>query len=215
MGHQFVGALGGGVELQRVAGAVFFAKGHLGVGTVDAAGAGVGQVRCLRVAAGFQDVGEGDDVAFNVAVRVLDGVAHAGLGGQVDNPVEPVFAEAGFHCGAVCQVGADEGVGAAGFGGGGFQLLQPRFFQGGVVVVVDAVEADHAVAAFEQPLGGVKADEAGVTGDEYVHNLRSVCSAGKRYFRSYSTCSALPRARMPSMPMARNSLWATAMSTAS
>lgn len=72
MRHQLVGALGGGVELQRVAGAVLFAIGHLGIGTVDAAGAGVGQVWCFSVAVGFQDVGESHDVTLDVTVGIFD-----------------------------------------------------------------------------------------------------------------------------------------------
>lgn len=54
-GRRVVSKFGGCVELQQVTGAALFAEGHFGIGAVDAAGAraGVGQMRCLYIAAGF------------------------------------------------------------------------------------------------------------------------------------------------------------------
>lgn len=77
--HQLVGSLGGSVELQRVAGAVFLTKGHLGVGAIDTAGAGVGQMWCMGLTTGFKDIGESDDVALHVTSGVVEGVTHTGL----------------------------------------------------------------------------------------------------------------------------------------
>ena len=47
-------------------------------------------------------------------------------------------------------------------------MRQPRFLQRHVVVVVEIVEADDLIAALEQQLRGVKADEAGGAGDEEI-----------------------------------------------
>ena len=94
MRHQLVGALGGGVELERMVDALALLEGHGGVGAVDARGRGVGEMRRLRPAAGLEDVGEAHEVALDVGARVLDGMAHAGLGGEVDHPVEGAPAKA-------------------------------------------------------------------------------------------------------------------------
>ena len=48
---------------------------------------------------------------------------------------------------------------------------QPRVLQLDVVVVVEVVEADHLVAARQQALRDVHADEAGGAGDEDFHVL--------------------------------------------
>ncbi len=108
-------------------------------------------------------------------------VAHAGLGGEVDDAVEAVSGKAGVDRGAVGEIGADEGVGRAGLAGGVGQDAEAGFLEARVVVVVHAVEADHLVAALEQAPGGVEADEAGVSGHENLHQKRpSVWSRGKR-----------------------------------
>ena len=54
------------------------------------------------------------------------------------------------------------------------RLREPRLLQRHVVVVVEIVEADDFVAALEQPLGDVEADEAGGAGDEEFHEGLSV-----------------------------------------
>ena len=41
--------------------------------------------------AGFEDVVETDDVAFDIDIGVLDAVADTSLGSEVDNDVELVF----------------------------------------------------------------------------------------------------------------------------
>ena len=166
MGHQLVGSLGGSVELQRVHGGLVLAEGHVGVGAVHAAGAGVGEVRRLVVAAGLDDVHKRIDVAAHVGPRVHQGIAHAGLGGQVDDAVEGVLGKAGVHGGLVGQVGADEGELGPGFGGQLLQLHQAGFLDGGVVVVVDHVKTHHLVTPLEQLGGNGVADEAGGAGDK-------------------------------------------------
>lgn len=45
------------------------------------------------VAAGLEHVEEADEVALKVGARVLDGVAHTRLGGEVHHDVETVLSE--------------------------------------------------------------------------------------------------------------------------
>jgi hypothetical protein len=56
------------------------------------------------VAAAFEDVHEADEVAVHIGVRILQRIAHAGLGGQVDDAVELLGGEERFHAGAVGDV---------------------------------------------------------------------------------------------------------------
>jgi len=130
--HQFVGALGGGIELQRMVGRLVFGKGQPGVGTIHARGARIDEVR-VRVggAAAFQYIDEGVDVAAHVGARVLQRVAHARLGRQMDDRVEPVRGEAGFQHFALGQIRPVERVRRAGTRGRGFELAQPRVLERG------------------------------------------------------------------------------------
>jgi len=56
------------------------------------------------VPAAFEDVQRADHVAVHVDVRVLDRVAHAGLGAEVNHPVEALRPEQGLHTLAIGQV---------------------------------------------------------------------------------------------------------------
>ena len=126
-------------------------------------------MRHLRLPAGLEDVGEADDVRLHVGERVLQGVAHPGLGGEVDHPVEAVVGEGALHRGPVGEVGAAELVEAPRRGGRPLELGEPRFLEPGVVIVVDGVDPHHRVAAGDERAGDVEADEAGVAGDEDLH----------------------------------------------
>jgi len=118
----------------------------------------------LLAARGFHDVEAADDVGVDVGARVLDAVAHAGLGGQVDDGAGPGGGDGGLQGGVVFQQG---------FGGGELGVLAQQgvagLLQAHVVVVGHAVVAVDGVALVEQQLGQVKADEAGGAGDEIAH----------------------------------------------
>ena len=43
----------------------------------------------LRVAASFQDVDETDEITVNIGMGIGDGLAHAGLGAEVNDAVGP------------------------------------------------------------------------------------------------------------------------------
>ena len=64
------------------------------------------------------------------------------------------------------------------------QDRETRELQAHVVVVVEVVEADDLVAAREQLLRGVEADEAGGAGDEDLHRRPSTSPALNTYLMS-------------------------------
>lgn len=162
--HQLVGLLGGGVERHRRVHAVLLGERHLLVAAVDRAGAGIHEVLDRVVAAGLEYVEEADEVALEVCARVLDGVAHARLGGEVHNDVEAVLSEQALDEGGVAQVAAHEGEAAVRVGFG--KHAQARVLDAGVVVAVEVVEADdHVIGHLKQLLDEERADKAGGSGD--------------------------------------------------
>ena len=83
VGHQLVGLLGRRVEAERMVDIVVDRERHLGVGAVDRAGRGIDQVPAPLVPAALQHVEEADEVGVDIGVRVLERVAHAGLGREM------------------------------------------------------------------------------------------------------------------------------------
>ena len=92
-GHELVRLFRGGIEADRGVHPILFRERGLGVAAVDAGGGGVDEVSHVVVAAAFEQVGEAEQVALDVGERVLGGVTHAALGGQVDDAVEVVLDE--------------------------------------------------------------------------------------------------------------------------
>ena len=125
-------------------------------------------MRALRPAAGLEHVGEAHEVRLDVGGRVLDRMAHAGLGGEVDHPVVPAR-EGRCDRVHVGEIGPDEGIIRARLGGGLLQLRQTRLFERHVVIVVDHVEAGHRVAARHERARHMEADETRASGDEDAH----------------------------------------------
>ena len=93
MCHQFVALLGSGIEADRIVHTVIGAERHLLVSAIDATGTAEYQMLHGIVAASFEDIVETNDVALNVDVRILDAVAHTGLGRKVDHDIELVLSE--------------------------------------------------------------------------------------------------------------------------
>ena len=99
------------------------------------------------------------EVGALVGRRVLERVADAGLGGEVDHAVR--LRRARGHDGGVGDVaGGHLDAGLARKPGG------PRALQGRVVVAVEVVQPEHAVAPGGERQADVVADEARGAGDE-------------------------------------------------
>ena len=133
-GHELVGLLGGGVERHRRVDAVLLGERHLLVAAVDRAGTSVDQVPDRVVAAGLEDIEESDEVALQVGTRVLDGIAHSCLSGEVHHHVKSVLGEQALDEGGVAQIAAHEGEAAVGVRLG--QHAQAGILDVGVVVAV-------------------------------------------------------------------------------
>ena len=121
------------------------------------------------VAAAFEHAAEADQVRVDVGLRVVDRVAHAGLGGEMDHGLEALAAEKRLHRPGVGDVRFDELESRF-----ARRARKPRLLQSHIVVVVQIVEAGDALAALKQPQCQGGADEAGGAGDEDVHRRAAI-----------------------------------------
>jgi hypothetical protein len=157
---QLVGALGGGVQADRLIDRIVDRERLLLVAPVDAGGRGVHEVLDAAVLArGLEQVDEADQVAVDVRARIFERVTHAGLRGQVDDAARPVAGEQRVQCGRVRQIGLHLGEALA-----GAQAHHPVALELRIVVVVEIVEPDHGLAAGEQRGAHRLPDEPGAAG---------------------------------------------------
>jgi hypothetical protein len=104
----------------------------------------------------FEDVEGADDVGADIGPRIFQAVAHPGLGGEMNDDV-----------GTRLDIDLGEALGILQhqlLGGEMRRLQQDRVtapFERDVVIGRHAVDADDVVTGLDQPLGHVKADEAG------------------------------------------------------
>ena len=115
----------------------------------------------LVLAAALQDIAKAQQVGVGVIVRLVNGIAHTGLGGQMQHLSWSNFCKQTGHAIAIGYIQlykAKIGKGA--------QLIEPRLLECHVVVVVEVVDANHGHALREQSLGAVHADKAGSAGDQ-------------------------------------------------
>ena len=119
------------------------------------------------VPAAFQHVEEAGHVAVDIGVRVPQRVAHAGLGGEVHDAIERLRSSNSLLMPSRSAKSSWRNAKP----GCGLKPRQPRLLQRRIVVVVEVVDADDLVAAREQSLADVHADEAGATGDQDFHGV--------------------------------------------
>ena len=109
-------------------------------------------------------------VGLDIGVGIDQRIAHSRLGGEMEDPLDPLVGIGeSLHGAAIGDVEALEGEIPE-----TLEQRQPRLLQVDVVIVVEVVDADDLIAALEQGLGGVKADETGRAGDEKAHILQPV-----------------------------------------
>ena len=70
-----------------------FAKRHGGVGSINTGTASIGEMAYLEMAAIFENILEPQNIAINVSLRIVDRMAHAGLGREVDNEIRTTLGE--------------------------------------------------------------------------------------------------------------------------
>ena len=91
--HQFVALFGSGIEGHGIVNLVISGIWHFLVGAIDAATAGIYQVRDFVMTAGFEYVVETDEIGLDIGIGVGDAVTDSCLSGKVDYNVYVVVGE--------------------------------------------------------------------------------------------------------------------------
>src|SRR6185295_16290999 len=129
-------------------------------------------LRRLRAAA-LEDIGEADQVGLHVRARVLERIAHARLRREVQHRVRLLALEYFLQGGGIGDIHARKAKALP-----ALQAREARLLQLDRVVGREVVDADHLVAALEQALRAVHADEAGDAGKQDLHGWPSaLCSS--------------------------------------
>ena len=116
------------------------------------------------VSASFENMQKANDVAFDVAMRMGHGIAHASLRRKVNDPWKTLHPEERFDRRSIREVELDESK-----PGVAPQPLQPGCLEGRIVVRVHVVESDNLVAPLQQPFRNMVADKARCARDEMLH----------------------------------------------
>ena len=111
--------------------------------------------------AAFQHIEKTGEIGIQISMRVLQRITNTGLSGQMHNRPELRLAKDAFDGAPLGEIDLVERefVEFAEHGQAG--LLQRQ-----IVIIIDAVDADHLAPAFEQPAGKRKADEPRGAGDQ-------------------------------------------------
>lgn len=112
----------------------------------------------------LKDVIEPNDIALDIHIRVLNGIAHTGLGCQVDHNVEVVFRKQfvnQFTVGNIAFYGFIMDARRFQL----IQFIQAVYFQRRILVVVQVVDTyyDSALHLGKQPVHQVAANKSGMT----------------------------------------------------
>ena len=114
----------------------------------------------------FQEIEGADDVGVDIGARVLDAVAHAGLGREMDRDLGRGLGH---------TAGEPRGVLEHQLAGGEFRKLSENLMAPAlerlVVIGGDAVDPQHRVPIGEQAPRQMEADEAGGAGDKKAHEV--------------------------------------------
>src|SRR5882757_6941236 len=117
-------------------------------------------------------------------MRILDGIAHARLRGQMHHALKLLRAEQRLHGFAIRNVCLHESKLRI-----IVQYVEARPLQRGIVVGTEIVEPYNLIASFEQEPRRVKADETGSAGHEQLHNCRHTVLPEEALSSSARMCS--------------------------
>src|SRR5262245_44409283 len=104
----------------------------------------------------FQHVEKALEIGIDVSMRLLDRVAHAGLGREMNDGGEAMLRKQRSDCVAICQIGLHKREAAI-----LLKDVKPRPLQRGIIIAVEIIEPENRPAFSQKLPGDVKTDEAG------------------------------------------------------
>jgi hypothetical protein len=114
------------------------------------------------VPASFQNIDEAFEIGVDIGMGMVDGMAHASLGREVNDRRKPMFGKQLTDRGTIGKIGLHE-----------IELrilaqdIQPGLLERRVIVAVEIVQTDHVAAFGQQLASDMKADKTRRTGDQY------------------------------------------------
>src|SRR4029453_7665447 len=105
-------------------------------------------------AAALEYMKEAGHVRTDIGMRVVERVADAGLGGEMNDPLRPLLGEGCLDDSTVGEIALDEGKPLL-----LHQPLEPGLLKRHVVIGAEIVEADDSMAAVEKPRRRMVANE--------------------------------------------------------
>ena len=106
--------------------------------------------------AALEHVDEAFEIGVDIGMRVIDRVANACLGGEVDHLGKLMLLKERLDARAIGEIKPHKGeIGVL------LEKVKPRQLQSRVIVIVDDIQTSDIAPLREQPLGHVKSDEAG------------------------------------------------------
>ena len=107
------------------------------------------------VPAALQDIGKAGQIGINIGMRNLERISHARLRRQMDHDRKPVAREQMWNCDAIRHIQVFEP--KAGIAS---QNVQPGRLQLRIIIRIEIVEPDNAMAGPKQSLRHVESNEA-------------------------------------------------------
>ncbi len=177
LGGAFAGRVGG----QGAVGGVFLVEGQpLGL-SIDRGGGGQHEILAAVPLGGVEQVERAIHVDGEVQTRLSHALAHPGHGRQMRHAPDIVRGEERVYGRRVADIAFDQGEGGIGRKLGGVGPLDGR-----IVVVVEVVYGDDALATRQQGPRQMTADETGSAGDQNAH---SVSFPAETAYRTVAPCT--------------------------
>ena len=138
----------------------------------------------------LEEIHEPHDIGVDIGMRILQGMAHAGLRREIHDGIVMVGRKQFGHGLAVGDIQTAKAKPRL-----GLKTRKPRLLELHRVVIVQVINAGHGIPTREQPVGKRRADEPGGPGNQNMHIT---------VLASYRTIiAARPKARMPKVPRHR------------
>ena len=143
MRHEFICSLGGGIEGKRLIDGIIFPEGHLRISSIDGAAGCIEKMLDAFISALFQDITESYEVGVYILPGMIKRMAHARLGGKMNDHAEIMFRKELRYDISVGYIALDENK--------IIELLQsqqPSFLQFYFIIIIEIVKSRYLVAPF-------------------------------------------------------------------